>query len=120
MIQIRTLMSNQTTSTSSFSNSLKGVVVLALFLVCSMGFAQEQKATTSQELTTTSPASTSVSESLNIMSWFMGTKQSIQTGAGKEVNGNNKKQLINSGIAPNRLLLKTFMKKAAVYNNALV
>jgi hypothetical protein len=49
----------------------------------------------------------------------MGTKQSIQTGAGKEVNGNNKKQLINSGIAPNRLLLKTFMKKATVYNNAL-
>ena len=117
MIQIRTLMSNQ--SKSSFSNSLKGVVVLTLFLVCSMGFAQEQKATT-PELTTTSPASTSVSESLNIMSWFMGTKQSIQTGAGKEVNGNNKKQLINSGIAPNRLLLKTFMKKAAVYNNALV
>ena len=119
MIQIRTLMSNQTTSIFSFTNSIKVVVVLMMFLVCSIGFAQEQKATTSQELTTTSSASSSVSESLNFMSWFMGTKQSIQTGAGKEVNGNNKKQLINSGIAPNRLLLKTFMKKATVYNNAL-
>ena len=119
MIQIRTLMSNQTTSIFSFTNSIKGAVVLMMFLVCSIGFAQEQKATTSQELTTTSPATSSVSESLNFMSWFMGTKQNIQPGSTQDLKGSSKKQLINSGIAPNRLLLKTFMKKATVYNNAL-
>jgi hypothetical protein len=112
-------MRNQTTSTFTSAVSLKWMVVLVFTLVCSVGFAQEQKLTTAQELTATAASTTSVYESLNFMSWFMGTKQHIQTGAAKEVNGSNKKQLINSGIAPNRLLLKTFMKKAAVYNNAL-
>jgi predicted RND superfamily exporter protein len=112
-------MSNQNTSNSTYTNSVKWVVVLVLFFVCSVGFAQEQHVVTSQELTTTSPATSAASESLNFMSWFMGTKQHIQTESAKELNGSNKKQLINSGIAPNRLLLKTFMKKAAVYNNAV-
>jgi hypothetical protein len=112
-------MRNQNTSNSTFSASVKWMVVLVFALVCSVGFAQEKQTTSTQDVATTSPASSSVSESLNFMSWSMGTKQNIQTGAAKEVNGSNKKQLINSGIAPNRLLLKTFMKKAAVYNNAL-
>jgi hypothetical protein len=112
-------MRNPKTSNSTFSTSLKWMVVLVFVLVCSVGFAQEQQTTSSLDIATTSPATSSVSESLNFMSWFMGTKQNIQTGAAKEVNGSNKKQLINSGIAPNRLLLKTFSKKAATYNSAI-
>ena len=112
-------MRNQNTSHSTFSASVKWMVVLVFALVCSVGFAQEKQTTSTQDVATTSPASSSVSESLNFMSWFMGTKQNIQPGSTQDLKGSSKKQLINSGITPNRLLLKTFMKKAAVYNNAL-
>lgn len=46
----------------------------------------------------------------NFVSWFMGSKQSVKENVVKDVT--NKKALINSGIAPNRILMKTFLKKA--------
>jgi hypothetical protein len=54
------------------------------------------------------------------MSWFMGTKQNVQPNSVQDLKGSSKKQLINSGSAPNRLLLKTFSKKAANFNSAIV
>jgi hypothetical protein len=46
----------------------------------------------------------------NFVSWFMGSKQSIKENVVKDVT--NKKALINSGVSPNRILMKTFLKKA--------
>ncbi len=59
----------------------------------------------------TKQETTSTDSSMNFVLWFMGSKQdpnvkSIQAGE------NTRRQFITSGLAPNRLLLKAFLKKA--------
>lgn len=46
---------------------------------------------------------------LNFVLWFMGTKQNPNSVPVDKINSKN--ALIKSGIAPNRLLLKAFLKK---------
>lgn len=57
--------------------------------------------------------------SLNMVSWFMGSKQTPKATISNDGAVSNKKQLINAGIAPNRLLMKAFMKKAANYQSTI-
>ncbi len=54
----------------------------------------------------------SSSNSMNFVLWFMGSKQDPNTTISTE-GTNTKKQVITSGTAPNRLLIKAFLKKAA-------
>lgn len=112
-------MRNKLTSTSIVSTSLKGIAVFVFLVASSSVFAQSANSEISNNLVATSAPTTTVSESVNFMSWFMGTKQNIQTESLREASGSNKKQLINSGIAPNRLLMKIFMKKATLYTSAV-
>ena len=61
----------------------------------------------------------STNSNMNFVLWFMGTKQDpnvkiVPAGA------NTKKEFITSGTAPNRLLIKAFLKKAVNYESALV
>jgi hypothetical protein len=51
--------------------------------------------------------------------WFMGSKQNPNTTISTE-GINTKKQIITSGLAPNRLLIKAFLKKAVNYEIAVV
>ena len=53
----------------------------------------------------------SQSNSMNFVLWFMGTKQGVN-GSTTIENTNTKIQAITSGSAPNRLLIKAFLKKA--------
>ena len=53
----------------------------------------------------------SSSNSMNFVLWFMGSKQDPKSSISTEGN-NTKKQVIISGTAPNRLLIKAFLKKA--------
>jgi hypothetical protein len=56
---------------------------------------------------------------MNFVLWFMGTKQ--DPNATISTNGiNTKKQIMTSGMAPNRLLIKAFFKKAVNFESALV
>jgi hypothetical protein len=57
---------------------------------------------------------------LNLFSWFMGTKQTPNTNLKNDNSNSLKKQMINSGIEPNRLLIKTFLKKMSNYNQVIV
>lgn len=50
--------------------------------------------------------------------WFMGTKQDPNSTLSAE-GSNAKKSIITSGIAPNRLLIKAFLKKVVNYENSL-
>ncbi len=50
--------------------------------------------------------------------WFMGTKQDPNSTLSNE-GSNAKKSIITSGIAPNRLLIKAFLKKVVNYENSL-
>jgi hypothetical protein len=51
------------------------------------------------------------SNTMNFVLWFMGSKQDPNSSISKE-GINTKKQIMTSGLAPNRLLIKAFLKKA--------
>lgn len=53
----------------------------------------------------------SSSNTMNFVLWFMGSKQDPNNVISTE-GTNTKKQVITSGTAPNRLLIKAFLKKA--------
>lgn len=86
-------------SANSFSQNSNQVSVTAQSV--SIGDDSSVKATKSEVATETN---------FNFVSWFMGSKQSVKENVVKDVT--NKKALINSGVAPNRILMKTFLKKA--------
>ena len=53
----------------------------------------------------------SSSNNMNFVLWFVGSKQDPNSTISTE-GTNTKKQIITSGVAPNRLLIKSFLKKA--------
>jgi hypothetical protein len=122
----------QNTNTST-SFSRKGLVlVFVLFLVSSVGMLGQnvQPAATSTSTFEVSIASTdetvastqvitTTNTTMNFVSWFMGTKQTPSTNSSTDFSTSTKKQMIQSGIAPNRLLIKTFLKKATNYNSTI-
>ena len=56
---------------------------------------------------------------MNIVSWFMGSKQTPKATISNDGPVSARKQMINAGIAPNRLLVKAFGKKAANYQTTI-
>ena len=99
------------TTTNTTSNNIKMILVLVMLLLSSVGFAQNTIEVPATVATTTT--ATEANTSMNMVSWFMGTKQTTNENITKE--SNSKKQMMTSGIAPNRLLIKTFLKKASQY-----
>ena len=62
---------------------------------------------------------TSSNSNMNFVLWFMGSKQDpnakiVPSGT------TTKKQFMTSGTAPNRLLIKAFLKKAVNFESAIV
>ena len=103
------------------------VVLFVLLLLSSVGmFGQEaapiaasinteNTVTADDNVSTTTATATESNLNINTVSWFMGSKQTPKTNGAM----NSKKQMINSGIAPNRLLIKIFLKKASSFQNAV-
>ncbi|WP_298221870.1 hypothetical protein, partial [Flavobacterium sp.] len=100
-----------TTANTTTSNNFKMMVVLVMMLVSCVGFAQNTIEVPASIATTTTTVESNAS--INMVSWFMGTKQTTNENITKETS--SKKQMMTSGIAPNRLLIKTFLKKASQY-----
>ena len=101
--------------------SISAVLLFTSFLSTSDSFSQTKLDTTLDSFvsvaidetivtSTTSTREASLETNFNFVSWFMGTKQSVKENTTKE--SSTKKLLINSGVAPNRILMKTFLKKA--------
>jgi hypothetical protein len=91
------------------------VVIFALFCNVSV-FSQtiEKNAVVNDTLennTIAKQENTSVSSNINFVLWFMGSKQDPNRTISTETS-NAKKQIMTSGMAPNRLLIKAFLKKA--------
>ena len=98
---------------------VNGLIMVAFILVSNTAvFAQTTKNVAdvnTMEVTTNSKqdnvSAVSSSNSMNFVLWFMGSKQDLNTTISTE-GTNTKKQVITSGSAPNRLLIKAFLKKA--------
>jgi hypothetical protein len=110
------------------------IVLVVLLVLSSIGmFGQNSKQegilvlcnseitiTSSDETVITNPnTETKANSDLNFVSWFMGTKQAPKTNFINNSSPNSKRQIINSGIAPNGLLLKVFLKKAINYHSTV-
>jgi hypothetical protein len=61
---------------------------------------------------------TKATSSIEFALWFMGTKQDPKTTLSTE-STSAKKSIITSGMAPNRLLIKAFLKKVVNYESSL-
>ena len=107
-------------------NVIKGLLMLVFVLVSSTtAFAQTENSIVSEttidvtpavKVETTSTLSSS-SNTMNFVLWFMGSKQEPKSTSIDAVNA--RKQVITSGTAPNRLLLKAFLKKAVDLDSML-
>ena len=74
---------------------------------------------TSDDTVAASQSTVKTNTSMNFVSWFMGTKQTPNANQSADAAVSQKKQMINSGIAPNRLLIKAFLKKASNYSSTI-
>ena len=61
----------------------------------------------------------STNSNMNFVLWFMGTKQDPSAKI-VPAGSNTKKEFMTSGTAPNRLLIKAFLKKAVNFESAIV
>ena len=122
-------MNTNTTSTSFISENRKFLVVLFIvFLLSSAGmFGQTKTEVTSVcEPTTTTictePVKAIAFESdVDFMNWFMGSKQgqTIQKVNETATTVSRKKQIISSGVTPNKVLYRTFMKRVISQETAI-
>ncbi len=70
------------------------------------------------EISTMKQEAASNTSNINFVLWFMGSKQSPNADT-VPVGTTAKKQFMTSGTAPNRLLIKAFLKKAVNFERAV-
>lgn len=111
---------------SNKKSVMNGVILFVFILVSNTSvFAQATKnvadvtiievnGNTKQENVST----ISSSNTMNFVLWFMGSKQDPNSTISTE-GTNTKKQVITSGTAPNRLLIKAFLKKTVNLESSL-
>lgn len=99
-------------------------VVFMLVIMCSFsGYSQSQTGSVIEisgngTATSEKAESSRAASNLEFAQWFMGTKQDPNSTLNTEET-NAKKSIITSGIAPNRLLIKAFLKKVVNYETAV-
>jgi hypothetical protein len=74
---------------------------------------------TNVEMNTMKQEATSNTSNMNFVLWFMGSKQSPNSNA-LPAGTTAKKQFMTSGSAPNRLLIRAFLKKAVNFEVSMV
>jgi hypothetical protein len=115
---------NNSKLNSANLNLMTTLFVFVLFVMCSFsGYSQTAKVSIIEikangTATSEKVESSRAASNLEFAQWFMGTKQDPNSTLNTEET-NAKKSIITSGIAPNRLLIKAFLKKVVNYENAL-
>ena len=107
-------MKNNTSNTASNTK----MIVLFVMLLFSGFTMVAQTVDHNTETATATAAAVEANPNLNMVSWLMGTKQTVKETISTDGTV-GKKQMINSGIAPNRLLIKAFLKKANNYQSTI-
>src|SRR6478672_11312779 len=106
-------------ATNNFTSNKRVIALFVLLVLSSVKmFGQEVKAETITFINTEVAVAADNTESqMELVSWFMGTKQSQVSGSMNtsntiSTNKTGKKQFINNGLSTNRILSRTFLKKA--------
>lgn len=74
---------------------------------------------TTVEMNTTKQNNAETDSNMNFVLWFMGSKQDPNATISSEATS-TKNKVRSSGIAPNRLLIKAFLKKASNFESTIV
>jgi len=111
---------------NSTSNKRLIALFVLLLLSCVGMFGQElNNNVASPAISSQVVSSASNTDSqMELISWFMGSKQiqisnAINTTNTISTNNSGKKQFINCGMTPNRILSRAFMKKAVNYDKTI-
>lgn len=121
----------QNTSTSFLSQNRKGLFVLfVLFLLSSVGMFGQNKVVSVtldvvpvQEIVKDSVRAVALDSDVDFMNWFMGSRQTqtlqeATSGSGS-TTASRKKQIISSGVVPNKVLYRTFVKRVISQESAI-
>jgi hypothetical protein len=122
-------MNTNTQNTSNTSNKAL-IVLFVMFLLSSVGMfgqntttAVAAPATTTVEVLNVSVNQIAVGSDVEFMSWFMSSKQTQSVNGGSEgtsaTNMSRKKQIISSGVVPNKVLYRTLVKKVISQESAI-
>ena len=104
----------------SINNVLMMVVLLFSFSVFSQSNVENSLSEESAAVSNSNQVNSTKSSSMEFVLWFMGSKQSPNSTISTESNSSPRNQIITSGLAPNRLLIKAFLKKAVNFESAMV
>ncbi len=126
-------MTIKTLNNATFTNvNTKGFLFLvALFLMSTVSLFAQTTSTTTETISIEKVDTIEIKNALvlddtqlDFMNWFMGSKQSQSTNEFSTINDNSsssrKKQIISSGVTPNRVLYRTLLKKVVSQENAIV
>jgi hypothetical protein len=123
-------------STQDNNKASRNLIMVIAFVLLSIGTSFGQTAVESNtaqtetiqddevvnsnvEMSTIKQDATSSATNMNFVLWFMGSKQTPNANA-VPAGANTKKQFITSGSAPNRLLIRAFLKKAVNFESSMV
>ncbi|WP_366184642.1 hypothetical protein [Flavobacterium ovatum] len=113
-----------TTEQKKSRKFISNILVLLVFMFSMSAFSQSEKANlltdVAEPISKSSQVSSSKSSNMEFVLWFMGSKQNPNTIISTEDNTSTRNQIITSGLAPNRLLIKAFLKKAVNFESAMV
>ena len=111
---------------NEFRNTLalapRTFLVFIFVLVCGGMFAQNEQSPNPTEdlLVVSSEKAVAVTNTqMELLYWFMGSKHGKAGLITDDRTTSQKKQFINAGLTPNRILSRTFMNKAINYESTL-
>ena len=121
-------MNTNTQNTSNTSNKAL-IVLFVMFLLSSVSMfgqntttAVADPATTTVEVLKVSVNQVALDSDVEFMSWFMSSKQTQSVGGSEGTSSTNvsrKKQIISSGVVPNKVLYRTLVKKVISQESAI-
>lgn len=122
-------MNTNTQNTSNTSNKAL-IVLFVMFLLSSASMlgqntttAVAAPATTTVEVLNVSVNQIALGSDVEFMSWFMSSKQTQSVNGGSEGTStttmSRKKQIISSGVVPNKVLYRTLVKKVISQESAI-
>ena len=119
-------MNANSTVVKSTANQYRFLMIVVLFLLSYTGVNAQSVVASEKECievfpTTSINAVAALDTQIDFVGWFMGSNQNQsinESGETVDKATSTKKQIISSGIVPNRVLYKTLVKK--VYVNAVV
>jgi len=111
---------------SNKNNTLKSITILFMFVfivlsnvsVFGQGIEKEIVLDATTKIVSDIKEERSSTSNMDFVLWFMGSKQDPNSTISTE-GINTKKKIMTSGLAPNRLLIKAFLKKAVNFEMAL-